>query len=243
MHNIVATQHIGDGNITVRVVHLRGVHRLIHLKPTASKSRQPRHHALKALLRGQVWPTHQRMYRNRASINHRIARSARIPLQRQLVKRLTRRLHIYLEKHVIKTTIRQRERIHKRLRDGLDRKLMVNIAHPIHLTIQSGEHSGQTIRVSGCQLWNIAGKLPGLIQPHRLKDFFKIIRNRRFHALCVSHRQGALWQVGLGASTALPQRFYCAAGFMRSQTMPAKTTSGTIMSSALLPHQNGSKSP
>ena len=174
----VAAQHVRNRVVAVRVLQLRLVHALIHRQAATRKRRQTRNDALHALALSRTGRTNQRMGGNRARVNHRVQRLTGAVLQGQLVERLTGRLHAHLRKHVIIAAVREREGVHERLRNRLNRELHIGVTGGVLLTINHGDRRGKLVRVHGGKFRNVVCQLTGGIRSDRLEGLGQVSGNR-----------------------------------------------------------------
>ena len=111
---------------------------------------------------------------NRARVNHRVQRLTGAVLQGHLVERLTGRLHTHLRKHIIIAAVRERQGVHERLRNRLNRELHIGVTGGVLLTINHHDGCGQLIRVHGGQLGNVVRQLPGGIGDDRRQGLSEV---------------------------------------------------------------------
>ena len=174
----VAAQHVRNRVVAVRVLQLRLVHALIHRQAAARKRRQTRNDALHALALSRTGRAHQRMGGNRTRVNHRVQRLTGTVLQGELIERLTGRLHAHLRKHIIIAAIRERQGVHERLRNRLNRELHIGVAGGVLLTINHGDGRGELVRVHGGKFRNVVCQLTGGIRSDRLEGLGQVSGNR-----------------------------------------------------------------
>jgi len=118
---------------------LGGGHRLVDPQLTPRKTREELPHPLDPRGRVRILAHQERVHGERAGVDHRILRPARVLFERELVERLTGGLHAHGGEHRLGAAVHERGGIGEGLGDRLDGERDVGVTRGVGATERRGQ--------------------------------------------------------------------------------------------------------
>ena len=146
-----AAHQVGDRAVAVAGPALGREDRLVDLERAAGERRQARRDPLEPA-------AHERGGEDRARVDERVRRAPRPRLEADRVERLAARLGPDARVDLVEPEVLERERVHERLGDRLDRERRGRVAHGVGVALVALEHDPELRRVGARELRDVVGQ-------------------------------------------------------------------------------------
>ena len=150
---------IGHRPVAERGTQLGVQNRDIHVQRATRERREPLLHGRVPLDLGRVRRPDEGVRGDGSDVDHRVLRASGFRLERDLVERITGRLHADLLQHTLDTPVAQGEGVDERLAHRLDGELGVRIAGGVDDAVQGAGGDSEPVRIDGGELGDVVGQL------------------------------------------------------------------------------------
>ena len=153
LEHVVVPQHVPDRPVPVSRFALGPVHRFVEFQRSARVARKHLDHALQTSRLALA--ANQPRGRNRAGIDHRVAGATCLRFEADRVERIACRLDTHLFQHWCPPVVLQRQPVHERLRNRLDRERQLGITHLVDRAVRGHQADAEPVRIRLCQLRDV----------------------------------------------------------------------------------------
>jgi len=153
--DVEVTQHVPDGAISVSGCLLGFVNGMVERERPSGVQRVDAQQATQLV----VWRMagYERRGGNSTSVNHRVQRASGSWSQADRVECVACGLDPNLGQHGVAAAIFQRQPIRERLRERLNREMLLRVSDLIDVAVGGGDANAEPLRVRLCELRDIGG--------------------------------------------------------------------------------------